>query len=68
MDVREAIDKLSINAAPGPDGIPAILLKKRKESLSIPLTILWQASLKSGEIPDIFKLAFVTPIHKTGSS
>ena len=27
MDVREAIDKLSVNAAAGPDGVPAILLK-----------------------------------------
>ena len=31
-DVREAIDKLSANAAAGPDGIPAILLKNARIS------------------------------------
>ena len=67
-DVREAIDKLSVSASAGPDGVPAILLKKCKEVLSHPLTSLWQKSLKTGEIPDIFKLAFVTPIHKPGTS
>ena len=29
-DVREAIDKLSVSASAGPDGVPAILLKKCK--------------------------------------
>ena len=67
-DVREAIDKLSANAASGPDGIPAILLKKCKNILSFPLTTMWQKSLKSGDIPDIYKLAFITPIHKPGSA
>ena len=28
MDVRDAIDQLSANAAAGPDGMPAILLNK----------------------------------------
>ena len=68
MDVREPIDKLSVNAAAGPDGVPAILLKKCKDVLSHPLACLWQKSLLTGEIPDIFKLAFITPIHKAGSS
>ena len=27
-DVKDAIDKLSQNAAAGPDGIPAVLIKK----------------------------------------
>ena len=68
MDVREAIDKLSVNAAAGPDGVPAILLKKCKDVWSHPLACLWQKSLLTGEIPDIFKLAFITPIYKAGSS
>ena len=68
IDVREAIDKLSVNAAAGPDGVPAILLKKCKESLSHPLVLLWNKSLVTGEIPDIYRLAHITPIHKAGSS
>ena len=68
MDTRETKDKLSINAAASPEGVSAILLKKCKESLSHPLTLLWQKSLMTGEIPEICRLAHITPVHKPGSS
>ena len=42
MDVRDAIDQLSANAAAGPDGMPAVLLKKNRDNLSEPLTMLWK--------------------------
>ena len=67
-DVRDAIDQLSAKAAAGPDGVLALLLKKCRDSLSRPLTILWKTSLKTGEIPNIFRTAFVTPIHKPSTS
>ena len=51
----------------GPDGIPAILLKEAKDELSIPLAIIWQKFFKTGEIPDIFKKAHITPILKPGA-
>ena len=63
MDVRDAIDQLSVNASAGPDGIPAVLLKEARDNLSEPLTILWTKSLETGEIPDIFKMAYITPVH-----
>ena len=65
-DVRDAIDKLSPRASAGPDGVPAILLKKCKENISIPLQIIFKKSLETGEIPDIMKLAHITPILKPG--
>ena len=37
QDVIDAIDELSYNSSSGPDGVPAILLKKCKGPLSIPL-------------------------------
>jgi len=66
-DIRNAIDELSSNASAGPDGIPAILLKKCRDALSKPLEILWSKSLETGEIPDVFKLAFVCPLLKPGA-
>ena len=36
MDIREAIDQLSVNASAGPDGVPAIFLKKARETLVNP--------------------------------
>ena len=68
MDVREAIDQLSANASAGPDGMPAILLKEARDNLSEPITLLWTKSLETGEIPDIFKLAFITPVLKPGAT
>ena len=65
-DIRLAIDELSPNAAPGPDGIPAILVKKCRDSISEPLTMIWNKSLVTGNTPEIFKTAHITPILKPG--
>ena len=66
-DILEAIEKLSANSAPGPDGIPSLFLKKCKYSLADALVIIFQKIFSSGEIPDILKAAFVIPVHKGGS-
>ena len=39
-DIEDAIDELDENSSAGPDGIPAIFLKKTKDVISIPLTII----------------------------
>ena len=66
-DIKEAIDEMDENSAAGPDGIAAILLKKIKETISLPLALILRKSIDEGRIPDIFKLAYITPIHKGGS-
>ena len=63
-DVIEAIDNLSANASPGPDYFPAIFLKKGKFTLCHPLLEIFQSSLDSGEIPDILRCPYITPIFK----
>ena len=63
-DLIEAISELSTNAAAGPDGFPAILLKNCKNELAIPLCILWRKSLEKGLVPDDLKKSTITPIHK----
>ena len=66
-EIEEAINELSENSSAGPDGIPAILLKKCKETISVPLAIILRKSLDEGKIPENLKMAYVTPIHKGGS-
>ena len=66
-DFEDAIDELSPTAAAGPDGFPAILLKKGKSILATPLTILWRQSLLEGVVPDKLKRSLITPIHKGGN-
>ena len=55
-NIRDAVDKISHKGAAGPDGVPAILLKKGKKQISIRLEIIWRKSPETGEIPDVFKL------------
>ena len=55
------------NSSAGPEEVPAVFLKKTKEAIAKPLKILFRKSLDEGVIPDIFKLANITPIHKGGA-
>lgn len=65
--VEEAIKEQSTNSAPGPDQLPAILLKNCAKELALPLLLLKKNSLDSGIIPKQLKMAKITPIHKGGS-
>ena len=65
--VEDAIDDLDENSTAGPDGIPAIFLKKTKKTISRPLALWLRKSLDEGAILEVFKMAYVTPIHKGGS-
>ena len=56
-----------MGAAAGPDGIPAILLKKCKHRLADGLLILFKKFLLDGNVPAMLKQAFVLPVHKGGS-
>ena len=66
-DIEEAINKLSRNSSPGPDGVPSVLLKECVHSLKYPLCMLWRKSMLSGHIPDRLKIGQITPVHKSGS-
>jgi len=63
-DIIKAIDRVSSNAAPGPEAFSAKLLKECKQSLAKPLYIIWRMSLDTGQIPWILKQAIITPVHK----
>ena len=66
-DIANAINKLKKNSAAGPDVILAILLINTRDSIKLPLQIILRKSMDEGEIHDVFKLAYITPIHKRGS-
>ena len=65
--IVEAISDIKLDSAPGPDGIPAILLKRCATSLSIPIHLLWSESLSTGIVPNFYKTGFITPLFKKGS-
>ena len=66
-EIVEAIDELKASAASGPDGIPAILLKKCKIPLSNALSSLWNKSMETGDIPTSLKSSIIPPSHKGGN-
>ncbi|XP_048579337.1 uncharacterized protein LOC116615558 [Nematostella vectensis] len=61
------IDKLKPNKACGPDKVSARILKLAPTEVSVVLREIFQQSLDTGDIPDDWRHAFVTPIHKKDS-
>ncbi len=66
-DIIEAIDDIKPNAAAGPDNILVTLLKKCKESLAVPIHMIWNHSFDIGSVPSFYKLSHVFPLHKKDS-
>ena len=65
--VSECIDMLATGAAPGPDGIPAAMIKGGKSAFASMLSNIMRTTIDYGNIPSILKTAYVTPIHKGDS-
>lgn len=66
-DVTDAIKEIPLHAAPGPDKIPALLLKECADQIAEALVLIWRKSLDSGEVPEMFKLQTIIPLFKKGS-
>ena len=65
-DIVSAIKSIPSDAACGPDGVPAVLLKNCATELAIPLKLLWDESFKIGTVPEFYKQTFVSPLYKKG--
>ena len=62
-----AIDKISSNAASGPDGVPVTLLKTCSRELCQPIKLIWAESFAKKEIPSFYKQTCISPIYKSGN-
>ena len=60
-----AMKSMKARSASGPDGIPAYLYYKYAEELAVPIMIIWQHSLNTGQMPENITLAYITPILKS---
>ena len=65
--VAQAIKEMAPNTAPGPDKFPALVLKRCCNSLAPVMSELWSASMKTGDIADIFKQQSIVPLFKKGN-
>ena len=48
-------------------GIPNKLIKMASNQISIPLHRIYNESINTGIVPNIFKISRITPIHKSGT-
>ena len=62
--VLKCLQKLPSSCTLSPDGFPALFLKSIAPSIALPLSILFTQSLSKGQIPKIWKVAFVRPLFK----
>ncbi|GAB0206220.1 mitochondrial enolase superfamily member 1 [Grus japonensis] len=64
--VRDKLYQLNVHKSMGPDGIHPRVLKELADVTAGPLSIIYQRSWESGEVPADWKLANVIPIYKKG--
>jgi hypothetical protein len=62
--VLKLLRELKTNKATRPDGVSARLLKESAESIADTLVYIFNTSLQTGEVPQDWKEALVTPITK----
>ena len=65
--VRTRIDGMREISAPGPDAIPPVLLKMLRDKEAEPIAIIFRKSIDDCRIPDEWRDANITAIHKKGS-
>ncbi|XP_053686917.1 uncharacterized protein LOC128736459 [Sabethes cyaneus] len=64
--VLSATAKMKHSSSPGPDGIPATLIKHCITGLLAPISHLFRLSLASGRFPEAWKQAYMFPVFKKG--
>ncbi|GAB0208120.1 mitochondrial enolase superfamily member 1 [Grus japonensis] len=64
--VNDLLHHLDTHKSMGPDGIHPRVPRELAEEFAKPLSIFYQQSWLTGEVPDDWRLANVTPIYKKG--
>ena len=62
----KCLQKLPSSRTLSSDGFPVLFFKSIAPSIALPLSILFTQSLSNGQIPKIWKVAFVRPLFKKG--
>ncbi|KFW61344.1 hypothetical protein AS28_07441, partial [Pygoscelis adeliae] len=64
--VHDLLRHLDAHKSMGPDGIHLRVLRELAEEIAKLLSIFYQQSWLTGEVPDDWRLANVTPLYKKG--
>lgn len=66
-EFAKAVKKLKSSNSPGPDGIPACVIKKCSAQLMNPLLHIFNLSMSSAKFPTDWKSSYMFPVYKKGS-
>ena len=66
--VLSLLTKLDTRKSTGPDDLSALFLQRVAECIVVPLTLIYNKSLKTGTVPSAWKKSNVTPVHKGGDT
>ena len=64
FEVHEELKRIKSCSSSGPDSIPSRIYKEFAPELTIPLTDIFNTSLMTGQVPDLWMTATVIPIPK----
>ena len=62
--IEDRLARMKVNKASGPDHIPAWILRDFAPCLASPLSAIFNASIREGHVPELWKTAFTVPIPK----
>ena len=65
-NILKALSNLSAKTSCGEDGLPSMFFKKCSQAVVQPLKLIFQRSLETSELPEVWKKAAVVPIYKKG--
>ena len=66
-NIVRAIKNLDIHKPAGPDGLHPRVIKSCPNSFAIALSHIFKSFFNTGSVPDAWKIAHITPIHKKGN-
>ena len=64
--ICNALRELNPSKSKGPENIGGLLLKNCAQSISYPLSILFNISFRTGSLPTEWKMANIVPVYKKG--
>lgn len=65
-EVTNLLYKLDTSKAAGPDNISSKFLVRCAPTIAHPISVLFRKSLDACVVPELWKSAFITPVHKKG--